>query len=94
MLGAVPGMIVVTALTMVDFVGPRDTLPPQVSARFEMRVASKGLRKDGRENATAREGTVTAAIAKCMTVVDITSSRLRNNKSYNDVNRKAYDISQ
>jgi hypothetical protein len=26
-------MIVVTALTMVDFVGPSETLPPQVSER-------------------------------------------------------------
>jgi hypothetical protein len=34
-------MMVVTALTMVDFVGPRETLPPQVSewtARDEERA--------------------------------------------------------
>jgi hypothetical protein len=31
--GAVPGVIVVTALTMVDLVGPRDTAPPHESRR-------------------------------------------------------------
>lgn len=32
--GAGPGMRVVTALMMVDLLGPRETLPPQVSWRL------------------------------------------------------------
>lgn len=31
--GAAPGMRVVTALTIVEVVGPRETEPPQLSAR-------------------------------------------------------------
>jgi hypothetical protein len=68
-------MIVVTALTMVDLEGPRETLPPQVSARLARwkREAGEGTAKAkesaGRARKTAEARMVVDSAMNCKRVI-------------------------